>query len=563
MVAMLLVVVLVLCHLPATGAMLFHPKDSADKLWDTWIYALPGGKGWLANYLVMHHTQKWQAWNAISSATSTDGAHFTDDGVVIQRPCDCCDLSNGSGCLPVAQLGSSSVWRQLGTATPTWLMAMGSTPTGPPKSICRHQTGSTCAGIYFSSSTDLKTWNPVGKMGAVGTPVFHPSKALYVNGGGDCIAALPRPGGGYYGYFSALPTPRADLCGTVPNNCSACFSGRPSNTSKCTGPVAVYFGGRSCNICGAGLAESDDGLSWTALPTPGPAIGPDPVNYHSAEVGGVCELNGTYYMTFDGGHLYEAQSPLGPFTAVARNFELLGQETGAVFGRLWGELYTGDANLCLLTHQQVSGNNYMGLVKQAIVGHDGVLRLHWWRANDALRGTSLSIHSGDNGTSNSTECVGSCLSAGFMLEGHISVAGGGVWVATSANHKPSGFGFSIGTDGRFTLAPMASPTAKLNVDTEQVAPINPPLSVTAATGTRNWHPRPLKGPIDRAMGTATAERTFKLLARNSVGGEGLVEWYVDGVLSLPVTIPKGLMTGAFASLGGASIESAHRLSLAV
>jgi hypothetical protein len=65
------------------------------------------------------------------------------------------------------------------------------------------------------------------------------------------------------------------------------------------------------------------------------------------------------------------------------------------------------------------------------------------------------------------------------------------------------------------------------------------------------------------MGAATAERTFTLLARNSVGGEGLVEWYVDGVLSLHVTIPKGLMTGAFASLGGASIESAHRLSLAV
>jgi hypothetical protein len=50
--------------------------------------------------------------------------------------------------------------------------------------------------------------------------------------------------------------------------------------------------------------------------------------------------------------------------AATSNFELLRQQTSAVFGRLWGELYTGNASLCLLTHQQLSGNNYMGLAKQ-------------------------------------------------------------------------------------------------------------------------------------------------------------------------------------------------------
>lgn len=181
-------------------------------------------------------------------------------------------------------------------------------------------------------------------MGAPSAPVFRPSTALYVNGGGDCIAVLPRPGGGYYGYFSALPMPRADLCGALPARCAPCFAGKPSNTSNCTGPAAVYFGGRNCNICGAGMAESDDGLHWTALPTPGPAIGSDPVNHHSAEVGGLCTLGNKTFMTFDAGHLYTAPSPLGPFTAATQNFEFLGQQTGAVFGRWRVQRYTAAAS---------------------------------------------------------------------------------------------------------------------------------------------------------------------------------------------------------------------------
>ena len=33
---------------------------------------------------------------------------------------------------------------------------------------------------------------------------------------------LPRPGGGYYGYWTATPLPRADLCGDG-KNCGAGF----------------------------------------------------------------------------------------------------------------------------------------------------------------------------------------------------------------------------------------------------------------------------------------------------------------------------------------------------
>lgn len=98
---------------------------------------------------------------------------------------------------------------------------------------------------------------------------------------------LPRPGGGYYGYWTATPQP------DLPNSCR----------------------GKSC---GAGFGESTDGLHWTALPTPGPNIG--------AEVGGLCQLGGKTFMTFDAGHLFEAPGPTGPFIAAKTNYNFLTQE---------------------------------------------------------------------------------------------------------------------------------------------------------------------------------------------------------------------------------------------
>ena len=166
--------------------------------------------------------------------------------------------------------------------------------------------------------------------------VFKYNTSEYARGRWDCIAVLPRPSGGYYGYWTATPLGRDDLCGQGKN-------------------------------CGAGFGHSDDGLHWTTLPTPGPAIG--------AEVGGLCQLGGKTWMTFDGGHLFEAPSATGPFTAVEDNYNFFGQEGHSAFARLWGELYTGDKDLALVTHQQIAGKAiYAGLVKQAVLGTDGVLR---------------------------------------------------------------------------------------------------------------------------------------------------------------------------------------------
>ena len=159
------------------------------------------------------------------------------------------------------------------------------------------------------------------------------------------------------GYFTATPAARQEICGPPIPNCSA-------------------PGTETCHSCGCGFAESDDGLNWHALPTPGPPVG----RPHQAELGGVCELSGRFFMAFYNGRLFAADAPTGPFLPVAQNHEFLidEDESGTIFPRLWGELYTGDKELALLTHQQcVDRFNpcYAGLVKRAILGDDGVLRV--------------------------------------------------------------------------------------------------------------------------------------------------------------------------------------------
>ena len=56
-----------------------------------------------------------------------------------------------------------------------------------------------------------------------------------------------------------------------------------------------------------------------------------------------------------------------------------------------------------------------------------------------------------------------------------------------------------------------------------------------------------------------------MLARNAWSKEGMLEFYADGVLSLPWSLDHrkalGPLTGVFATVGGAQIGAAHRLSL--
>merc|ERR1712060_825739 len=102
-------------------------------------------------------------------------------------------------------------------------------------------------------------------------------------------------------------------------------------------------------------------------------------------------------------------------------------------------LYTQDPDLVLVTHQQAAGAgppyaDYAGLVKQAVLGLDGVLRAQWWEANSALRGDPLDIILvNGGGPCFTTSCNGSCLTSGLWLEGTIAPgqAAAGLWLQTA------------------------------------------------------------------------------------------------------------------------------------
>ena len=90
------------CSISACWGLTFAPRDHGDVMWDTWIFKNPNG-GWIMNYLVKHHTGRW---NAVSTATSVDGSHWGDLGVAIRKDC-----ANSTDC--AVWLGSGSVWKYL------------------------------------------------------------------------------------------------------------------------------------------------------------------------------------------------------------------------------------------------------------------------------------------------------------------------------------------------------------------------------------------------------------------------------------------------------------------
>lgn len=518
-------------------------------------------------------------WNGVATALSVDGAHWAEAGIAVQM--DCANMT--SDC--AAWLGSGSVWRRpSATDDDEYVMnfSQDNYDCEPPHDGC--QT------IFFATSGDLLTWTPVAPDAERrGGLVFRYNTTLYDSPGRvrratpahhetvcppdwshlpvvvrcdcaplwmllpsptqwDCISVLPRPGGGLYGYFTANPK-------RVPGGPADC-------------------GANATSACGAGFAESADGLHWRALPTPGPPS--------AGEVGGVAQIGGRTFLTFDGGHLFEAPSAAGPFVPVAANHEFLTGEGYAQFPRLWGGEATANESEVLVTHQQVIRGCYscpmpavyLGLVKRAVLGADGVLRAQWWAGNDALRSSPLTlrrVHEPRWPALMQTECVGRCMSSGLWLEGALPrpALGGrgfaGVWLQTDS----VGFGLMVNfsRDGRltFALGPQRSPGVWEGE--RQWSRMRRPLpgAIAGSRAGDGWATEPTakRNPhvIDRAMRLdAWTPPRWRLLARNSWSGNGMVELYVNDVLALPYTL-NGSLSGEFAMHGRAHVDRAHRLSL--
>jgi len=189
--------------------------------------------------------------------------------------------------------------------------------------------------IFFADSNDLVHWRRLGKRFE-----FVQDDRWYAPlGRWDCIWTLPRPGGGLYGYWTATPKPE----------------------------TAGRFG----------FGQSLDGLKWEALPPPRvEGVG-------DGEVGAIEKIGDHFFMMFGwGGRMVTltAEKVDGPFRASIKNQVLLGGHT--YFSRFFP---TPDG--LLVNHHSIArdGSVYMGLLKQALVDQEGVLRLYWWKGNDLLK----------------------------------------------------------------------------------------------------------------------------------------------------------------------------------
>jgi hypothetical protein len=122
-------------------------------------------------------------WNGVGGATSADGVHFVDQGVLFSKD-------------PRAiWLGSGSVLRN---AAGEYVMNFSEDyDCGSPS----------CQSIFFATSKDLKNWTrlPFAPPPAADPNVFkHLNDSDYkANGRWDCIATVPKPGspGHFIGYW--------------------------------------------------------------------------------------------------------------------------------------------------------------------------------------------------------------------------------------------------------------------------------------------------------------------------------------------------------------------------
>jgi hypothetical protein len=619
-------------------ALVFSPSNRFNAVYDTWFHrdhrAADNASVWLLNFLTTHDPLpgiKGEniAWNAYASAVSSDGVRFADAGLALRRRClggdlpedspTCMENPAGIGQWPptIQGIGSGSVWRLLKNKTKA--ASAGGNATGASEAEAEEdewvmnysqQHGNLSAAdgreiaaaqsIFFARSSDLINWVPVNDLTNPSAQFIFTADPRWYHTQGvatmrwDTISALPRPGGGYYGYLTATPLTPTDK--SKPSFCAI------ANTTG----------------CGVGLAQSDDGLHWTSLESPGPNF--------VGEMGGVCQLSSggrgrggsnKTWMTFAGGHLVSSPSLTGPFTAEKVNYNFLTVPTapgahghapydGAGYPRLWGETNTGDPNLCLITH---GFGDYVGLVKRGLLGNDGVLRAGWWDANNNLKGRELTIHNqlpvnastkpppaAAAAPGMSTSCVRQCMTAGLWLEGTLPLTDSKSAAAAAAGDASSGgsSGSSSSSSSSSGSSSQQQPglwmqtnsgsgwTSTIDTDTGvftiegHTIDRGPFLAAAAAADASAAGAAAGAAAAGAAAGKAgnTTSARWHALVRNSwtghsidkrgnvrmVQGTMMIEWYVEGVLADTV-YTHSVATGGFAALGGATITAVHQLSL--
>lgn len=156
---------------PPRPQSMFFKSPSWGGQWDTWLYYHDG------TYYLYILAGPGGKWHGIGLATSRDGTHWTEQGLVLRRAAG------------VTWLGTGSTWKAPDDARGQRFFLNFSEWRGDRQTI------------FFAESTDLVHWNRLG-----GEYEFKQDSRWYKPAGRwDCIYTMPRQGGGLFGYWTADP----------------------------------------------------------------------------------------------------------------------------------------------------------------------------------------------------------------------------------------------------------------------------------------------------------------------------------------------------------------------
>lgn len=354
--------------------MLFR-SGTAPKTWDGWVYHHEG-----VYYLYYLISDRFVC-DGVGAATSRDGVHWTDHGWVLRHSDQM-----------VRYLGFGSAWKDADFAQNGRFIG--------GYSEWRMEGDTNVQHLLFAWSDDLLRWQTFGddflfRIDERFYKKIEPdAQGPWQDPRWDGMCVVPRPGGGYYGYWTATPK----------------------------------------DFLGFGFGQSADGLHWEALAPPRIEWGSTPPLYF-VEVGGVHEIEGRYYaMLADyatihcGMFGFVADAPEGPFRPCARNFDLLTNQSKmhAYFTR-----FIDSPDGVLVAHHSLAEGQfsdahyvvYYAPLKKAVV-IDESLYLAWWGGNDVLKQRAVQL--GAPGAPIRFEpAVGIVLEGTLTLPGGLRIAGRG------------------------------------------------------------------------------------------------------------------------------------------
>ncbi|MBN1421858.1 MAG: hypothetical protein JXP34_23995 [Planctomycetes bacterium] len=299
-------------------AMFYVPlRRDTGRMWDTWLFWRDG------TYYLFYLASSGPSWDNISMATSEDGVHWKERGPILRK-------ADG-----VTWMGTGSTWRSPDFEKDGKYILNFSEWRGDRQTI------------FFAESTDLLRWTRLGNE----VEFVQDARWYKPKGRWDCIYAIPRDGGGFYGYWTADP------------------EGRP----------------------GVGFGESADGVRWEALEPPLFLDGAPHGEAGAVEKLGDPIADPRYYLMLgSGGDMLAlvADKPEGPFRPAKKNRVLL--HAGPTY---FARFFPTSPGGVLVNHHAIAKNGkvYFGLLKTARVDAEGTLRLGWWKGNERLKHRRIDV----------------------------------------------------------------------------------------------------------------------------------------------------------------------------